>query len=168
MDLQPVLPSPRAGHTARASRPQQRGAALIISLVLLAVMTLLVVSTMRSSLLQLKLSGGNETVAITQANAEISIADFVDANIGRFASGFLALPTASNGAIYPASTIFDGTVTLAANQVFCGQAERFDCQMGQGCPPVAQFDLAATATVARGGRAIVHQGIETEVPAGSC
>lgn len=168
-----MSPSGAAPEMMRARRliPRpagQRGAALIISLVLMAVMTLLVVSTMRTSLLQLKISGSNETVSINLANAEVSIADFVDSNIGRFAPGFLALPGASGGALYPTTSIHDSTVTLVVTQVGCGPANSFISQMGPGALQAAQFDVAATAVVTRGGQSTVHQGTEALAPPGSC
>jgi len=147
---------------------RQRGAALIISLVLLAAMTILVISTMRTALLQLKISGSSETLSINLANAEVSIADFVDANIGRFAPGFLALPTASGGAIYPSTTLTDSTVTLVVTQVGCGPANSFTSQMGPNGLQAGQFNVAATATVTRGGQSTVHQGTEALAPPGSC
>lgn len=151
-----------------ASSRRQRGAVLIISLMLLAIMTLLVISTMRTALLQLRISGSTETLTVNLANAEVSIADFVDANLGRFAPGFLALPTAAGGALYPATVINDSTVNLVVTQVGCGPANSFISQMGPGSLQAAQFDVAATATVGRGGQSTVHQGTEALAPPNSC
>lgn len=150
------------------SRRSQGGAALVVSLILMAVMTILVVSTMRTSLLQLRISGSTETLSINLANAEVAIADFVEVNIGRFAPGFLALPAAAGGALYPTTTLTDSTVNLVVTQVGCGPANTFISQMGSGALQAAQFDIAATATVARGGRSTVHQGTEALAPPGSC
>jgi len=147
---------------------RQHGAALVVSLILMAVMTILVVSTMRTSLLQLRISGSTETLSVNLANAEVSIADFVDANIGRFAPGFLALPAASGGALYPTTVLNDSTVNLVVTQIGCGPANTFISQMGPGALQAAQFDVAATAAVARGGRSTVHQGTEALAPPGSC
>ena len=44
------------------ARRSEQGAALVISLILLAVMTILVISTMRTSILQLRISGSTETL----------------------------------------------------------------------------------------------------------
>lgn len=147
---------------------RQRGAALVVSLILMAVMTILVVSTMRTSILQLRISGSTETLSVNLANAEVAIADFVDANIGRFAPGFLALPAVSGGALYPATVLNDSTVNLVVTQVGCGPANTFANQMGPNSLQAAQFNVAATATVARGGRSTVHQGTEALAPPGSC
>jgi hypothetical protein len=150
------------------ARRSERGAALIVSLILLAVMTILVISSMRTSILQLRISGSNETLSVNLANAEVSIADFVDANIGRFAPGFLTMPAASGGALYPETVLNDSTVALVVTQVGCGPANTFISQMGPGALQAVQFNVAATATVERGGRSTVHQGTEALAPSGSC
>ena len=150
------------------ARRSEQGAALVISLILLAVMTILVISTMRTSILQLRISGSTETLSINLANAEVAIADFIDANQGRFAPGFLALPAAAGGAIFPATVFNDSTVALVVTQLSCGPAVSFDNQMGPGGLQSAMFDVAATATVARGGRSAVHLGAEAIAPPGSC
>ena len=149
-------------------RRSERCAALVVSLILMAVMTILVISTMRTSILQLRISGSTETLSVNLANAEVSIADFIDANIGRFAPGFLALPAATGGALFPTTVLNDSTVNLVVTQVGCGPANTFTSQMGPNALQAAQFDVAATATVNRGGRSTVHQGAEALAPPGSC
>jgi Tfp pilus assembly protein PilX len=150
------------------ARRSERGMALIVSLILLVVMTILVISSMRTSILQLRISGSTETLSVNLANAEVSIADFVDANVGRFAPGFLAMPAAAGGALYPATVINDSTVNLVVTQVGCGAANTFTSQMGTNALQAVQFNVAATATVNRGGRSTVHQGTEALAPPGSC
>ena len=51
------------------ARRSEQGAALVISLILLAVMTILVISTMRTSILQLRISGSSETLSINLARS---------------------------------------------------------------------------------------------------
>jgi len=150
------------------ARRSERGAALIVSLILLAVMTILFISSMRTSILLLRISGSTETLSVNLANAEVSIADFVDANIGRFAPGFLAMPEAAGGARYPATVLNDSTVALVVTQVGCGPSNTFGNQMGPNALQSVQFNVAATATVNRGGRSTVHQGTEALAPPGSC
>jgi len=150
-------------------RHSQRGAALLISLIFLAVTTLLVLSMMRTSILQLRISGSTETFAVNLTNAEVAIIDFLDANAGRFGPGFATLPAAAGGAIFPATALSGGAaVAIVVTQTGCGTAATFDSQMGSGGLQSIQFDIAATATVARGGRAIVHQGVEALAPPGTC
>jgi hypothetical protein len=149
-------------------RHSQRGAALLISLIFLAVTTLLVLSMMRTSILQLRVSGSSETLSVNQTNAEVAIIDFLDANAGRFGPGFATLPAEAGGAIRPATALSEGTVEIVVTQTGCGTAASFNNQMGSGGLQSIQFDVAATATVDRGGRAIVHQGVETLAPPGSC
>jgi Tfp pilus assembly protein PilX len=156
---------------SRAHCPQQHsqhGAALLISLIFLAVTTLLVLSMMRTSILQLRISGSTETLSVTRTNAEVAIVDFLDANAGRFGPGFATLPANAGGAIFPPTALSEGNVALVVTQTGCGTAASFTNQMGSGSLQTIQFDIAATATVARGGRSTVHQGVETLAPPGSC
>ena len=150
------------------ARRSEQGAALVVSLILMAVMTILVLSTMRTSILQLRISGSTETLSINLANAEVAIADFVDANQGRFAPGFVALAATAGGAIFPATVLNDSTVNLVVTQLGCAPANNLGNQMGSGGLQSVQFDIAATATVNRGGRSTVHQGAEEIAPPGSC
>ncbi len=149
-------------------RRSEQGAALVVSLILMAVMTILVLSTMRTSILQLRISGSTETLSVNLANAEVAIADFVDANQGRFAPGFLTLAAGVGGAIFPETVLNDSTVNLVVTQLGCSAVNNFSNQMGSGGLQGVQFDIAATATVARGGRSTVHQGAEAIAPPGAC
>ena len=74
----------------------QNGAVLIVGLVMLAVMTLLVVSMLKTSVLELKIGGVHQVAAMNFANAERGITQFMNDNQGKFASGFTtsALPGA--------------------------------------------------------------------------
>ena len=155
-------------HIQYPARRSEQGAALVVSLILMAVMTILVLSTMRTSILQLRISGSTETLSINLANAEVAIADFVDANQGRFAPGFATLAAAAGGAIFPTTVLNDSTVNLVVTQLGCAPANTFGTQMGAGSLQAVQFDIAATATVNRGGRSTVHQGAEAIAPPGSC
>jgi hypothetical protein len=82
--------------------------------------------------------------------------------------GFLAMPAASGGALYPTTVLNDSTVNLVVTQVGCGAANTFTSQMGSNALQAVQFNVAATATVNRGGRSTVHQGTEALAPPGSC
>ncbi|MPY86269.1 MAG: hypothetical protein GEV00_24320, partial [Actinophytocola sp.] len=81
----------RRGKPSPSAR-RERGAVLIVGLVMLAVMTLLVVSMIKTSVVELKIGGANQIAQQHQTNAEVMINTFINANNGRFASNYLALP----------------------------------------------------------------------------
>ncbi|HUI26142.1 MAG TPA: PilX N-terminal domain-containing pilus assembly protein, partial [Candidatus Kryptonia bacterium] len=54
----------------------QRGAVLIVSLVMLAVMTLFVISMLKTSVIELKIGGSSQVASINVANADSAIDNF--------------------------------------------------------------------------------------------
>jgi hypothetical protein len=180
------LPSPAAAVARRSysSARRERGAVLIVGLVMLAVMTLLVVSMIKTSVVELKIGGANQIAQQHQTNAEVMINTFINANNGRFASNYLPLPTASGGPVAPTgapsssydatSTVYSvaptsthlGTADLNVRQIQCsGQRQT---GIAFGAIQFVFFDVRSTATGTLGGSATVHQGIRSVVPAGSC
>ena len=167
--------------TRRGTR--QRGAVLIVGLVMLAVMTLLVVSMIKTSVVELKIGGATQIAQQNMTNAERMINTFIDVNNGRFASNYLPLPAASGGPTPPggASSSYDSTVgvysvantalhhgnaNLQVQQIHCAP----DATIGRsyGALFFVHFDIRSTATGTLGGTSSVHQGIRSTVPAGSC
>lgn len=162
------------------------GAVLVVGLVMLAVMTLLVVSMIKTSVVELKIGGANQIAQQNLTNAELMINSFVDVNNGRFASNYLPLTTASGGPLSPSLTTssYDSvksafTATPTANNVQYGRADlevrQIQCsdpkttgtQLG-GTIQHVYFDVRSTATGTLGGSTTVHQGVRSMVPAGSC
>ena len=149
------------------STQRQTGAVLVVSLIMLAVMTLFVISMLKTSVLELKIGGSSQVAAINQSNAESAIDNFLAVNNGRFAPLFLtAVGAAGPVAGSLAYAGYAGTVALQAAQLACA-----------GVPPgvfgalqyntpglqAVQFDIAATARTsgfgASGDRVVVHQGV---------
>jgi hypothetical protein len=166
---------------------RQHGAVLIVGLVMLAVMTLLVVSMIKTSVVELKIGGATQIAQQHFTNAEAMINGFLDANNGRFASNYLALPESSGGPRPPSSAPAAGTYnsttqnyTVASHNVpgGFGQADVVVRQIQCSGQPITGtqmgafefvfFDIRSTATGNLGGSATVHQGIRSIVPAGSC
>lgn len=160
----------------------QVGAVLIVGLVMLAVMTLLVVSMIKTSVVELKIGGANQVAQQNLTNAERLISNFIDVNNGRFASDYLALASGAGGPLAPAagsgsynSTYFTynvGAVNLHAGSANL-QVRQLQCSGMRiiGSAPNLQFvffDVRSTATGDLGGSTTVHQGIRSTVPAGSC
>ena len=164
----------------------QRGAVLVVGLVMLAVMTLLVVSMIKTSVVELKIGGANQIAQQNLTNAELMINRFIDSNNGRFASNYLPLLTAAGGPAVPTgagtpsysgtttvysiapggSNVYLGTANLAVRQINCTSPTIIGSAIG--ALTFVYFDVRSTATGTLGGSTTVHQGIRSQVPAGSC
>jgi Tfp pilus assembly protein PilX len=149
-----------------AHRPgaRQRGAVLIVGLIMLAVMTLLVISMLRTSILELRIGGANQVAQETFANAELAVSNFLNSNTGRFAPGFLTLVGGAPGA--PDLTlpvITGGTVALAPSQIQCSSATSLGNQYAnagrQNALFVTTFNIRGSATSVLGGSTAVNQGV---------
>ena len=169
-------------HTVALRR--ERGAVLVVSLIMLVVLTLLVISMIKTSVIELKIGGSSQTAATNLAAAESAIDNFLALNGGRFAPGWLTSPIPTSAPV-AGSLAYTGaagaygalgsTVTVVANQIYCGVY----LQIGTNFLPVnsgslglqaVQFDIAATATggLGTGGTAVVHQGVQAVAPSGAC
>ncbi len=156
---------------------RQRGAVLIVSLIMLSVMTLFVISMLRTSILELKIGGSSHVAALNFANAEYAINKWINDNNGRLAPNFLGLTPLSAGCSNSTSgagqctdppTVFGGTVALTPTQIHCGPWANFGSMMGAAQLTAARFDLRALATGTLGGSTLVHQGVQSLAPPGSC
>lgn len=160
---------------------RQHGAVLIVSLIMLVVMTLFVVSMLKTSIVELKIGGSSQVVALNFSNAEVAIDNFISRNNGRFAPFFLARPpsgapcdrtTAGAGpcnALPP--RLVGGSVAVSAIQLHCGTWTAFGTMMNENALTslrAAQYDLRVVATGTLGGTTTLHQGLQTLAAAGSC
>jgi hypothetical protein len=163
----------------RSSSPAgQSGAVLIVSLIMLAVLTLFVISMIKTSIIELKIGGASQTAAVNLSAADSSIDNFLALNSGRFAPSWLSALGAAGpvgGSLayttaYSAYGALGTSVVLLANQISCGAPKRIGEQIGPESMQAVQFDIAATATGALGigGVAVVHQGVQSLAPSGSC
>jgi len=156
------------------SAARQRGAVLVVGLIMLVVMTLFVISMIKTTSIELKIGGVSQIQAINFANAELAINKFINDNNGRFAPGFLSLAQGVPGAQInnPPNLLYAGDqVQIQATQTACEPYQcppQFQCQFGNQIWNAAQFDVQATATGAIGGTTVVHTGVQTLAPAGSC
>lgn len=161
-------------------RRRQRGAVLIISLIMLAVMSLFVISMLRTSILELKIGGASHAAQLNFANAELALNKWIADNNGRIAPNFLSnaalgagcnVNTAGLGPCNDPPTVFGGTVAVTPTQIMCGasSAQTFGNSMESGLQLSAvRFNLRAVATGTLGGTTIVNQGIESLAAAGAC
>ena len=165
----------RARHIARL--PRQRGAVLIVSLIMLAVMSMFVISMLKTSILELKIGGSSQVFQLNFANAEYGINKWINDNNGRIAPKFLSLPklatpcdntTAGSGQCTSPPAVYGGTVAVVPAEIHCGPWAQYGNQMGSMQLAAVQFDVMATGTGTLGGTTIVHQGVQTLAPPGSC
>lgn len=157
--------------------PRQRGAVLIVSLIMLAVMSMFVISMLKTSILELKIGGASHVAQLNFANAEYAINKWINDNNGRLAPGFLALAalsagcnvnTVGGGPCTDPPAVYGGTVALALAQIHCGPWAQFGSMMGSMQLSAVQFDVRATATGTLGGTTIIHQGVQSLAPPGTC
>jgi Tfp pilus assembly protein PilX len=157
--------------------PRQRGAVLIVSLIMLAVMSLFVISMLKTSILELKIGGASHVAQLNFANAEFAINKWINDNNGRLAPNFLGIAplaagcnvsTVGSGQCTDPPTVFGGTVAITPTQIHCGPWAQFGNMMGSMQLSAVQFDLRATGTGTLGGTTIIHQGVQSLAPPSSC
>lgn len=163
-------------HTGLPRR--ERGAVLVVSLIMLAVLTLFVISMIKTSIIELKIGGSSQTAAINLAAADSALDNFLALNGGRFAPGWLTLtgaagPVAGSFGYTAANSAYGAlgsSVVVVANQIACGAWSQIGTMFGAMSLQAVQFDLAATATgsLGTGGTAVVHQGVQAAAPSGAC
>ncbi len=75
---------------ALSARPQiprrQRGAVLVVGLVMLTVMTMLVVSMMKTSIIDLKIGGMSQDALVNVSNADVLLNTFFNLYNGKFSN----------------------------------------------------------------------------------
>jgi hypothetical protein len=156
---------------------RQHGAVLVVSLIMLAVLTLFVISMIKTSIIELKIGGASQTAATNLTAAESAIDNFLSLNSGRFAPNWLTAVGAAGPAVgsmaYTAANNAYGalgtSVALLGVQLSCGAPKRVGEQIGPSSLQAVQFDIAATATGSLGtGMTVVHQGVQSLAPSGSC
>jgi Tfp pilus assembly protein PilX len=162
------------------TQSRQRGAVLIVSLIMLAVMSLFVISMLKTSILELKIGGASHVTQLNFANAEYAINKWISDNNGRLSPNFLGItPTGGTGSNCNVSTVgpgqctdpptvFGGSVALTPTQIHCGPWAQFGNMMGSMQLSAVQFDVRGTATGTLGGTTIVHQGVQSLAPPGAC
>jgi len=159
------------------SHDRQRGAVLVVGLIMLVVITLFVISMIKTSSIELKIGGASQIAALNFSNAELAINNFISLNNGQFAPGFLSIPTGNPGAPVACSLancggnlplVDGGSVTVTPTQLACGNWIAYGQQMGALNLQAVQFDISANATGTLGGSTTVHSGVQSLAAPGSC
>ncbi len=158
-------------------RLRQRGAVLIVSLIMLAVMSMFVLSMLKTSILELKIGGASHVTQLNFSNAELAINKWINDNNGRLAPNFLALTPLSAGCNVNSTgqgpctdppVVYGGTVTITPTQLHCGQWAQFGNMMGSTQLSAVQFDVRGSAVGTLGGTTVVHTGVQSLAPPGAC
>ncbi len=141
-------------------RGTQRGATLVVSLIMLVVLTLLVVSGIRSNSVNLRIAGNMQVQEEASAAAQQAIEQFISS-----AAIFYA-PAASSVSVTVGSDNY--TVNIATPQ--CLQivpAQGYSALIAFP-PQDTYWDIASTASNDRTGASItVHQGVKIRLDAGA-
>ena len=154
-------------------RKGERGAVLVVSLIMLAVMTLLVITMIKTAVLDLKIGGASQQAALNLANAEVAINRYLAGN-PKFFLGCLLVP-APNGCSGGLGTVdlTGSRVVVTATQIGCVPGGARGTGMAIGGPPTVLFDARAGSTgmfggIPASGATAVHQGISSPAPVGTC
>lgn len=154
----------------QSSRARQRGAVLIVGLVMLTVMTMLVVSMLKTSIIDLKIGGVSQDALVNFSNAEIALASYLNNNTGNLSNNCLTIPVgvACNNFTLPGAFLNGSTPTLAATQTYCGDKPGFTGnQIGVSIQSVV-IDVVSTATSVLGNQTRLHLGLSQDIPPGAC
>jgi Tfp pilus assembly protein PilX len=154
---------------SRRAPHRQRGAVLVIGLIMLTVTTMLVVSMLKTSILDLKIGGVSQDAMINLNNADIVLNTFFSQNSGKFSNRCLIQAplctayTAPGGLSTPPSN-----VTLVKNQVYCGDKPGFTGnQVGISFQTVI-VDVSALVVSSLQNQTRIHIGIAQDLPPGAC
>jgi len=160
------------GFTARQGGQKQRGAVLVVGLIMLAAMTLLVISMIRTSILELRIGGANQVALETLANAEVALIGTLATNAGRWAPRFTLLAPGHLAApVFTTPTLINGTAVVTIDQTSCGSTPAGSSVLNinsSNAVQVMSFNVSATAQSVLGGTQRVGQGVEVTIAPGSC
>jgi Tfp pilus assembly protein PilX len=166
--------------TRRSAR--QRGATLLVALIMLVLLTLFAVSAIRTGNIGLKIVGNQQTQKSMEASAQQAI-EQVLSNLGNFDPATVVAPTATvaqricvNGSppvitSSPSTTACTSGTPVDISPARCISSTR--SQYDSLTQPMATFDNVweFTATVTdslTGAKAVYHQGIKMRMLANSC
>lgn len=159
---------------SRITARSQSGVVLMTSLIMLVMMTLLVVSLLRTSVIELKIGGANQITAQNLANADASLQTCINLNapLGTFCHECVVDVDLSDDYDFSDPRFKHlANVTLTADELRCVEDAGLGTgnMLGKKAPDAAHFDLRADARdPVFSGRSIVHDGMKSRLPPGSC
>jgi Tfp pilus assembly protein PilX len=170
---------------------RQRGATLFVALVMLVVLTLLAISAIRSSSINLRIAGNMQMAGEASAAAQQAIEQVLSSNFTAApASSVIAVDINGSGTGDYTATVPEPTCTgsvplknadldmSSTNDQKCfssSTASNTGIFFASGAPAVTgmswclsqQWDVSARATSPTGTDVTVHQGVSLRVPAGT-
>lgn len=133
----------------------QHGVVLITTLILLVVLTMLAVTIIKSSVIDLKIGGANQIAAQNLASAEAEIMNFVNYENSN-SQNWISPHTAADVTFADSNNIAISKVQIATVARGCDTPP--GTMKGGGLYEVYQ-KITATATGILGGQAVVNQGV---------
>ncbi len=156
----------------KTTAQSQTGVVLMFSLIMMVIMTLLVVSMLRTGVLELKIGGASQTSTQNLANAEAAIWDFMNTNRGKIYHGAkLDVDFSDNYDFTSRQFSHLKNVTLTATEVACTDFAGLGSgnMLGPSALQAVYFDVQAEAKdPIFAGRTIVNQGVRGVLPPGGC
>lgn len=151
----------------RTLHHRQRGATLLVSLIMLVVLTLFAVSGFNLSSVNLKIAGNFQEQKRIEAAAQQAIETVISTP-----TAFSLAPTAQNVCVNGAGAGCAGGVNVAVSAPQCNYAvttKGYTKQLGSLTPEDTHWEVRAVATDATSGAnaAIVH-GLRIRLLAGNC
>ncbi|HET7832110.1 MAG TPA: PilX N-terminal domain-containing pilus assembly protein [Gallionella sp.] len=176
-----------------STRNSQRGATLFVGLVMLVVLTLLVISAIRSSNTDLRIAGNMQMQGEAAAAAQQTIEQIISSNFTTDPAASIASAVAGAGAITPdyalaASAVCIGSVPISNSNLNPANPSESPCvsssaasntgvisssgkpvKTGDSWCYAQQWDVQASAvsSAGTGANATTHQGVHLRVPAGT-
>ncbi len=156
----------------KTTAQSQAGVVLMFSLIMMVIMTLLVISMLRTGVIELRIGGASQISAQNLANAEAAIWDFMNRNRGNFFHGAVLDVNLSDDFDFTSRQFSHLTnVTLTATEVACTDFAGVGSgnMLGPSALQAVYFDVRADARdPVFAGRTIVNQGIRGILPPGGC
>ena len=162
-----------------AGRARQRGATLMVALIMLVMLTLFAVTMIRSGNVGLKVVGNQQTQKLMEAAAQQALEQVIS-NLGNFDAVNVVAPTttvaqrvcinSTTPVVIPPTTCPSGTqVDVAPVRCISTVRSQFDSLTS----PQATYDnvwevVATVQDSLTGARAVYHQGVKVRMLSNSC
>jgi len=150
------IPAPRQprGNLAIAAKRYQRGTALIMSMVILLILTLLGITAMGTSSLEEKMSGNTQEITRAFEAAESGLIEWSSTPGSIVLQGVTTSPKYAYGN-YGSAVVTSKFIQMTPPKRGSGYGSNFEA---------ANFEQASTGTTAVGAKAVIHQGLAQIVP----
>lgn len=156
----------------KTTAQSQAGVVLMFSLIMMVIMTLLVISMLRTGVIELRIGGASQISAQNLANAEAAIWDFINKNQGKFFHRAVLDVNLSDDHVFTSREFSHlKNVTLTAKEVACTDFAGVGSgnMLGPSALQAVYFDVRADARdPIFAGRTLVNQGIRGILPPGGC